>query len=260
MQSRTRTFASPLVAALLIAAIPAFAGDDGARGAGDCLTRPRDNTPAGAHWRYRVDHANHRNCWYLKDDSGRKDASDPGESETADAAASPARDAPSGAMPRDGAPQAEEAIPPASANARAELRPDPPRAARPRPSSAAAAKPDPAAQPVASQPAPGAGLEGVRDPSVIRVSDAAPGDTAARAPAPVDAALNDAELAPTVGQTTALAARNDDVNEPMRVFLGLLLIGAGVCVLAGCAAFHFLYGGVRLPMDATGGEVTDGVG
>ncbi|MDR3466045.1 MAG: hypothetical protein P4M07_08890, partial [Xanthobacteraceae bacterium] len=86
------------------------------------------------------------------------------------------------------------------------------------------------------------------------------GDTAARAPAPVDAALNDAELAPSAGQTTGLAARNDDVNGPMRVFLGLLLIGAGVCVLAGCAVFHFLYGGVRLPIDAAGDRITDGVG
>ncbi|MDR3466015.1 MAG: hypothetical protein P4M07_08740, partial [Xanthobacteraceae bacterium] len=155
MQSRARTVASSLVAALLVAAIPAFAGDDAARGAGDCLSKPRDDTPAGAHWRYRVDHANHRNCWYLKDDSARKDASNPGESVAADAAASPAREAASDPMPRE-APQAEEAIPPASANARAELLPDPPRAARPRSSAATAAKADPAAQPVASQPAPAA--------------------------------------------------------------------------------------------------------
>ena len=30
-----------------------------------CLSAPGSETPAGGHWRYRVDHLNKRNCWYL---------------------------------------------------------------------------------------------------------------------------------------------------------------------------------------------------
>lgn len=31
-----------------------------------CLSSPKDETPAGSHWYYRVDHATKRNCWYLR--------------------------------------------------------------------------------------------------------------------------------------------------------------------------------------------------
>jgi hypothetical protein len=30
-----------------------------------CQSAPGSETPSGSHWRYRVDHANKRNCWYL---------------------------------------------------------------------------------------------------------------------------------------------------------------------------------------------------
>src|SRR3984957_18077722 len=36
----------------------------------DCLSSPKAETPAGSHWRYRIDHANKRNCWYLRSDGG----------------------------------------------------------------------------------------------------------------------------------------------------------------------------------------------
>ena len=34
--------------------------------ADNCLAAPKNETPAGSHWFYRVDHANKRNCWYLR--------------------------------------------------------------------------------------------------------------------------------------------------------------------------------------------------
>ena len=36
----------------------------------DCLSSPKAETPPGSHWRYRIDHANKRNCWYLRRDGG----------------------------------------------------------------------------------------------------------------------------------------------------------------------------------------------
>jgi len=36
----------------------------------NCLTAPAGETPAGSHWRYHIDHANKRNCWYLRSEDG----------------------------------------------------------------------------------------------------------------------------------------------------------------------------------------------
>jgi hypothetical protein len=36
----------------------------------DCLSSPKAETPPGSHWRYRIDHPNKRNCWYLRRDGG----------------------------------------------------------------------------------------------------------------------------------------------------------------------------------------------
>jgi hypothetical protein len=35
-----------------------------------CLTSPTAETPPGGHWRYRIDHVNKRNCWYLRQEGG----------------------------------------------------------------------------------------------------------------------------------------------------------------------------------------------
>jgi hypothetical protein len=36
----------------------------------DCLSSPKAETPQGSHWRYRIDHVNKRNCWYLRREGG----------------------------------------------------------------------------------------------------------------------------------------------------------------------------------------------
>ena len=36
----------------------------------NCLSSPKSETPAGGHWRYRIDHVNKRNCWYLRQEGG----------------------------------------------------------------------------------------------------------------------------------------------------------------------------------------------
>jgi len=40
----------------------------------DCLVAPKAETPPGSHWFYRVDHANKRNCWYLRAEGGQSQA------------------------------------------------------------------------------------------------------------------------------------------------------------------------------------------
>jgi hypothetical protein len=35
-----------------------------------CLASPKNETPAGSHWYYRIDHASKRNCWYLRQEGG----------------------------------------------------------------------------------------------------------------------------------------------------------------------------------------------
>ena len=39
--------------------------------ADDCLSGPKEQTPQGSHWYYRIDHATKRHCWYLADSAKR---------------------------------------------------------------------------------------------------------------------------------------------------------------------------------------------
>jgi hypothetical protein len=36
----------------------------------NCLLSPKNETPAGSHWFYRIDHVNKHNCWYLRREGG----------------------------------------------------------------------------------------------------------------------------------------------------------------------------------------------
>jgi len=68
MSSRTAKFASAIFASLIVGA-PLTTISDSAAGANDeCLSSPKDPTPQGGHWYYRIDRATKRHCWYLKED------------------------------------------------------------------------------------------------------------------------------------------------------------------------------------------------
>lgn len=43
----------------------------------NCLSAPKGETPAGSRWRYRVDHVNKRNCWYLRPEGGAQAQASP---------------------------------------------------------------------------------------------------------------------------------------------------------------------------------------
>lgn len=100
-----------------------------------CLTKPNEATPAGKHWRYRVERGSKRHCWYLGEKRG-----------AAPAHTTAANDTPSS----DG----EQKSPPASlANARAELIAGP---AGPTASAALPATDQAARRPAEPLPAPAA--------------------------------------------------------------------------------------------------------
>ena len=37
----------------------------------DCLSSPKDKTPDGSHWYYRIDRVTKRHCWYLRGEAGK---------------------------------------------------------------------------------------------------------------------------------------------------------------------------------------------
>jgi hypothetical protein len=112
MPNRTAKFASAIVAGLLASAPLAAVSQSATPPADDCLTTPKDKTPQGSHWYYRLEHGTKRHCWYLREEG---DAGSQAASPNSTASAKPV------------APQTETATQGTAmqgsvANARAELR------------------------------------------------------------------------------------------------------------------------------------------
>lgn len=79
MKTRAAKFVAAIIASFLSSA-NAFAAPDSAASdnaapesteqrAEACLTSPRDYTPPGSRWRYRLERGTGRHCWFLKDDA-----------------------------------------------------------------------------------------------------------------------------------------------------------------------------------------------
>jgi hypothetical protein len=120
----------------------------------NCLASPKNETPSGSHWRYRVDHVNKRNCWYLRSEGGGAAQAVPQPEAPAPTAKPSLADAraeirPKAAVHEDTAPASTPTGPAAAAstnvwNATAAVTtrwPEVPPASVPKPASA---KPDPA--------------------------------------------------------------------------------------------------------------------
>src|SRR5215471_1656468 len=69
MANLNAKFASAVVACLVAGA--AFTTVRNAANAAECLTEPRQDTPKGQHWFYRIEHGTNRHCWYLRGESGK---------------------------------------------------------------------------------------------------------------------------------------------------------------------------------------------
>src|SRR5690349_228292 len=71
MKSRAAYFVAAIIASILYSA-SAFAAPDDAEPVeprvDTCLTSPRDYTPPGTRWRYRMERETGRRCWFLKDE------------------------------------------------------------------------------------------------------------------------------------------------------------------------------------------------
>jgi hypothetical protein len=68
MSNRTAKFVSAIFASLLAGVAATTIAQSTARAADDCLAGPKEQTPPGGHWYYRIDHATKRHCWYLGDE------------------------------------------------------------------------------------------------------------------------------------------------------------------------------------------------
>jgi hypothetical protein len=68
MATRTAKFVSAIFAGVLAGTPLATLPHDDAHAADDCLVAPKDETPEGSHWYYRIDHASKRQCWYLREE------------------------------------------------------------------------------------------------------------------------------------------------------------------------------------------------
>jgi hypothetical protein len=90
----------------------AVAASDSA--ADDCLSSPKDQTPQGSHWYYRIDRATKRQCWYLRAEGEKLSKVSPPNSSVS---------ASSSASERPAAPKSEPAVQRKMADARAELPP-----------------------------------------------------------------------------------------------------------------------------------------
>jgi len=120
MSNRSANFASALFATVLAGANFATTTNIRAQTAADtCLTAPKDKTPAGSHWYYRLERGTKRQCWYLRDEDDKttraapQETQEPQETSAAAASPSPAADP----VP----PQPRPAVRKSIANAHAEL-------------------------------------------------------------------------------------------------------------------------------------------
>src|ERR1700754_4901121 len=89
MSYRAAKFASAILASFLAsAALPAISYS-AAPAADDCLSGPKDQTPQGGHWFYRIEHGTKRHCWYLKDASDKTSQAAPATSQAPPASSAP---------------------------------------------------------------------------------------------------------------------------------------------------------------------------
>jgi hypothetical protein len=114
MSNRSAKFVAALFASILAGANLTFATDSRAQAAADnCLTAPKDKTPAGSHWYYRLERGTKRQCWYLRDENDKSARAAPQDSST--------DNAPDSAAAEPAAPPPRPAVRKSVANAHAEL-------------------------------------------------------------------------------------------------------------------------------------------
>jgi hypothetical protein len=93
MSNRSAKFVAALFASILAGATLTSVTDIRAQAAADnCLTAPKDKTPAGSHWYYRLERGTKRQCWYLRDENDKSARAAPQDSSADDAPEAAAAD------------------------------------------------------------------------------------------------------------------------------------------------------------------------
>jgi hypothetical protein len=249
MSYRAAKFASVILASFLASAALPTISFSAAPAADDCLSGPKDQTPQGGHWFYRIEHGTKRHCWYLKDASDKVSQAAPASSAPVASPAPPSRET-----------TAQRSL----ADAHAELplpqtRFDPPPAASPAqpvaPPPATAASPD-SNQPATAQDAnQQTSLIASRWPDPSNVNASPSNVTASADPQPAadnsDTNANaqaeaDVAPAPAAAATTAplTAADVSSVRQPVSMQT-LLLVVVGALALAGLIGMIVRFGSRR---------------
>jgi hypothetical protein len=233
MQNGQRGLASTLVFCSLIAAISAMQARS-ANAAADCLSAPKDSTPQGKHWYYRVERQTKRACWYLGEEgrSTSRNSNRAAAAQTQSEAAAPDKTATQQ--------NNKEPLQPAVANARAELSKDvavpfmtmPPIA--PQPSTIATPRENPVLQ--TNEPAPPDNSRFTeRWPDTQTSTRVAQADVAAP-PVPVPAQAQPIAIpqqaAVPIAPTTAMAA-SDDSSDMLRIILAVLTATIALAAIVG---------------------------
>lgn len=95
MKTRAAKFVAATIASILSSANALAAPEDAAsentqQPVEQCLTSPRDYTPPGTRWRYRVERSTGRHCWFLKDEVEKSAGKASGQSTAATEEPTPA--------------------------------------------------------------------------------------------------------------------------------------------------------------------------
>ena len=223
-------FASTFVVCSIVAGLCTTARN--ADAAEDCLAAPKDSTPQGKHWYYRVDRPTKRACWYL----GEEGRSTSRRSTRASAAQTPPQAAASDKAVAQK--NSKEPLRPAVANARAELTNDiavpfttmPPIGQQ---NSALAPRDNPAPQINETTPQPNNSRFAERwpDQNSIRVAQV---DTASPSvPAPAPAQPAPIQQASPQQAATLVAPAPDDSSDMLRIILAVLTATIALAAIIG---------------------------
>jgi hypothetical protein len=214
MPNRTAKFASAIFVFLLAGAPLTTIS-----AAADCLSEPKDQTPEGSHWHYRIDHPSNRHCWYLRRE-GEK---------------------PSQLAARPAPPKAEPPMQDSVADARAELTPQTRVGqqtnvtARPSVPAAPADVASPANSPFSTPPDANAlsSVVASRWPALSGVDSSASPAAAVETPSATAPSNSQPAPPPFAAATVSLAAADSSSAKQSRSILMALIAVAGALSFAG---------------------------
>jgi hypothetical protein len=246
MSHRAAKFASAILASFLTNAPLTAISYSTASAADDCLTEPKDQTPQGSHWFYRLEHGTKRHCWYLRDENDKLSQAAPTNILPAVKPVSPSMDATAQRSLADARaelplPRTRFDLPPSGSNAV-------PRMAAP---AVNAASPDSDQRAAAQDASPRASLIASRwpDPSDVNApADPTPAADTSDANTQVYMAAASPAVAaasPAVATVPFAAADSPSARQPVPMQT-LLLVVIGALALAGLiGSVVFRFGGRR---------------